>query len=421
MDLVWQYAKDTVLYVLGTLAHNAPALILGILVASAIRVYIDPDRMRNWLMKRSSVSVPATVVFGAFTPFCACGTMAVVLAMLATALPWGPVMAFLTSSPLMSPEGFILISGIISPAFAIALAVASVVIGLGSGYGTHLIEKKTHFLDNQLRFDGKAAPASADCACSAADSAAEGNSRERNTETAKADGQSCCGASPLKRAPEQSCCGAPPLRRVPEQSCCGAPPLKRAPVQSCCGAGALRPVAVQSCCGAPPAVPAASSQPCCAAAVGQARKGRSLREFMKTYNVDKLLKAVFDLGVKKILPYFAIFAGIGYLINRFIPSTWITALFGEHNIFAVPLAAIVGLPLYVNGDSAIPLIQSLMQSGVGAGAMLAFMITGPGTSAGVLAGIATIMKKKAIALYIAFLLVGAILLGYAYDLVLAVF
>lgn len=133
------------------------------------------------------------------------------------------------------------------------------------------------------------------------------------------------------------------------------------------------------------------------------------------------MAAAFDVGVKKILPYFALFAGIGYLINRFIPSAWITALFGERSVFAIPLAAIVGLPLYVNGDSSIPLIQSLMQSGVGAGAMLAFMITGPATSAGVLAGIATIMKRKAIALYVAYILIGAILLGYAYELALALF
>jgi uncharacterized membrane protein YraQ (UPF0718 family) len=113
-----------------------------------------------------------------------------------------------------------------------------------------------------------------------------------------------------------------------------------------------------------------------------------------------------------------LFAGIGYLINQFIPTAWISALFGSHNVFAVPLASLIGLPLYVNGDSSIPLLQSLMQSGVSGGAMLAFMITGPGTSAGVLAGIATIMKKKAIALYVAYLFVGAILLGYAYDIIL---
>jgi uncharacterized membrane protein YraQ (UPF0718 family) len=80
--------------------------------------------------------------------------------------------------------------------------------------------------------------------------------------------------------------------------------------------------------------------------------------------------------------------------------------------------AIVGLPLYVTGPSSLPVINALMAGGASQGALLAFMITGPGTSAGVLAGIAMIMKKRAIVLYAAFLLVGAILLGYLYDLFL---
>lgn len=352
MDIVWNYTKDTIMYVLGTLAHNFPALVLGVLVAAAIQVYVNPDRMKNWLMRRSSVSIPATVAFGAFTPFCACGTMAVVLSMLATSLPWGPIMAFLTSSPLMSPEEFVLISGIISPMFAIALAVASVVIGIGSGYTAHFIEKKTHFLDNQLRFTAKKdAPVSAGCGCSG-DAAAN---------------VSCCSNSE-------------------EQCGCGEADIE---VQGCCGVIA-KPI-----------------------------KENRIKEFITKHKINELFKAAFNVGIKKILPYFALFAGIGYLINRFIPSDWISALFGSNNIFAVPLAAVVGLPLYVNGDSSIPLIQSLMHSGVSAGAMLAFMITGPGTSAGVLAGIATIMKKRAIALYVAFLLVGAILVGYGYELILA--
>lgn len=101
-----------------------------------------------------------------------------------------------------------------------------------------------------------------------------------------------------------------------------------------------------------------------------------------------------------------------------MPSFILTALFNAKNIFAVPLAAIIGLPLYVNGASSIPLIKALMEGGASGGAMLAFMITGPGTSAGVIAGIGTIMKKRAIILYIAFLLAGAILLGYLYDILI---
>ncbi len=364
MEFVWGLMKDTVLYVLGTLLHNLPALAIGVLVAGAMQVYVDPDRMRNWLMRRSSVSIPATVLFGAFTPFCACGTMAVVLSMVATALPWGPVMAFLTSSPLMSPEGFVLISGVVSPLFAISLAVASVLIGLGSGYATHMIEKRTGFLKDQLRFASKdAGKASGSCGCSG--------------QPAPAAQVSCCAA-----AEEGTGCGCG--EEEPEAaSGCG------------CGTGAL--------------------------AMEPPMQAKPIGSFFLKYKVDKLLKAVFEVGVLRILPLFALFAGIGYLINRFIPSEWISALFGQNNVFAVPLAALLGLPLYVNGDSSVPLIQSLLASGVSPGAMLAFMITGPGTSAGVLAGLATILKRKAIGLYVAYLLGGAILLGYLYELIVKVF
>lgn len=356
MNSVLEILRNTVLYVLNTLAHNSPALILGVLIAAAIQVYVDPEKMKGWLMRRSSVSIPATVAFGAFTPFCACGTMAVVLSMLATALPWGPVMAFLTSSPLMSPEEFVMMSGILGPAFAIALAVSSVLIGLGSGYATHVIEKKTHFLDNQLRFG-----------------------------STKAEGSGCgCAAGAGNAMPVNACCAKEESRETEAYGCgCGEE-------GTACGCGAI--------------------------ALGQPSGGAS--SFFRKYKLDQVIRAVYDISFKRILPLFALFAGIGYLINQFIPAAWISALFGSHNVFAIPIAAAVGLPLYVNGDSSIPLLQSLMQSGVSGGAMLAFMITGPGTSAGVLAGIATIMKKKAIALYIAYLLLGAVAMGYAYQLLL---
>ena len=365
MNPVFEMIKSTVLYVVNTLVHNSPALILGVLVAAAIQVYVDPEKMKGWLLRRSAVSIPATVAFGAFTPFCACGTMAVVLSMLATALPWGPVMAFLTSSPLMSPEGFVLMYGILGPAFAIALLVSSLVIGLGSGYITHIIEKKTHFLDGQLRFHPKKeAEEKASCGCSASSGALSPAMANAVLFVSEGD----CGCD------DEDDCG------------CGE-------TAGGCGCGEI---ALEA-----PTVVAIGS-------------------IFRKYKLDQILKTVFNIGVKQILPFFALFAGIGYLINQLIPTTWISALFGAHNVFAVPLAAILGLPLYINGDSSIPLIQSLLQSGVSGGAMLAFMITGPGTSAGVLAGIATIMKKKAIALYVAYLLVGATLLGYAYDIILKV-
>lgn len=377
MDVVWNYAKDTVMYVLGTLLHNAPVLAIGVLLAAAMQVYVNTDKLKGWLMRRSSVSIPASVAFGAFTPFCACGTMAVVISMLATALPWGPVMAFLTSSPLMSPDGFVLLSGIISPVFAIAVAAASVIIGVGSGYVSHLIEMRTRFLNDQLRLLSNAG------------------------ETPS--GNCGCGSDATQEAVQTCGCGSGAGAAVT----CGSGSNTSAAVQACGYGGGSTDEAVQACgCGSNSA-----------ASVQAAKKPRT--GFIEKFKLGKLAKALFDLGIKRILPYFAAFAAIGYIINRFIPSEWISALFGSKSLLSVPLAAVVGLPLYVHGDSSIPMIQSLMQSGVAPGAMLAFLITGPGTSAGVMAGIATIMKKRALALYIAFLLAGAVLLGYVYELILA--
>lgn len=158
-----QFIKELLTYVINTLIHNVPFLLLGILVAIIIKVYVDPEQFKTAIMKKANISIPGSVAFGAFTPFCACGTMAVIVAMLTTALPWGPIMAFLTSSPLMSPDEFVMISGIVSLKFAIALTAASVIIGLGSGYITHLIEKKSNFLNNQIRFQASEQKQSCGC------------------------------------------------------------------------------------------------------------------------------------------------------------------------------------------------------------------------------------------------------------------
>jgi len=55
--------------VFNTLTHNAPYLVLGIVLAAVLKVYVDPAKMREWLMAKSRVSIPGSVAFGAFTPF----------------------------------------------------------------------------------------------------------------------------------------------------------------------------------------------------------------------------------------------------------------------------------------------------------------------------------------------------------------
>jgi len=81
--------------------------------------------------------------------------------------------------------------------------------------------------------------------------------------------------------------------------------------------------------------------------------------------------------------------------------------------------SVIGLPLYITTESATPIIQSILKSGASEGSMLAFIITGSATSAWVIAGLNTFMRRRAILLYIGFVLAGGILSGYLYNLFIA--
>lgn len=305
-------AQEAAVHVARTLVHNAPILAFGALMAAAIKVYVDAEKLKRLLVRNAAFAMTGSVAFGALTPLCACGTMAVIVSLLTSALPWGPIMAFLTSSPLMSPDEFILYAGLVGTPFAIALTAASIVIGFGSGFIAHWIEKKTSFLKDQLRFAER--PGSR-CACDEAEQAA-------------------------------------------------------------------------------PAQPAS---------------------LLQRLRLDAFLREVYGLGVKRILMFFTLFVVISFLINRFVPSRYISGLLGAQNAFAVPISAVLGFPMFLGGSTSAPILKTLLEHGASGGAVLAFLITGSGGGIGVLAGLATIIRTRALALYLGLLLFFALVCGYAYN------
>lgn len=375
--------KDTILYVLNTLVHDAVPLAFGIIVASALNVYVKPEKFRATLMKRKGVSILGSVAFGAFTPLCSCGTMAIIVSMLTTVLPWGPIMAFITSSPLMSPDLFVMLCGIINVKFAVALTVSSIFIGLSAGYISSYLEKHTTFFDNQVRFakgemTGEAV--SNCCSCSKPSNPVEAISSSSYCSCSKTS--ICEGLSDSK-----------PVRVG--KSCCSANDILK---NTCC----TSTLKVNN-----------SNEICCT----KDSNDKSIN-FVKKYKLKELLNVFINIGIKRILLLFSVFAAVGYFINRFVPASVIMSLFGSKNIFSVPLAALIGVPLYVSDAGAIPIIKALLNSGASSGAILAFMITGPGTSIGAIVGSLTIMKRKAVLFSVSILLVSAILLGYLYNLLL---
>jgi uncharacterized membrane protein YraQ (UPF0718 family) len=123
---------------------------------------------------------------------------------------------------------------------------------------------------------------------------------------------------------------------------------------------------------------------------------------------------VFTTGAR-LLAMFQGFAFIGYFLNGLIPFAWIKAIFGKRNIYSVPLAATLGLPLYINTEASLPLVRGLNQGGMSLGAALAFLITGAGTSIGA----STIARWRVMATVVGTLWVGAILMGGLYNVILA--
>lgn len=347
--------SETLLTILKSLSHNWLVLAITIVTAVLMKTYVNSEKFGKLLLKKTKVSIFASVLIGALTPFCACGTTAVIIGMLTTTLPWGPIMAFLTSSPLMSPDGFVLMSGVVSLRFAIGLTIASLAIGIISGFITHIIENKTKFLENQTRYSEETSPSNA-CACSTLQTSK--CSCECSCSTDSSDKLSSIGVI-FKEHEERYCCGI--------------------------------------------------------------ENKFNFSDFSRKFKLYELGKEFVNLGLKQILLYFSIFVGVGFLINHFVPSSIISLLFGNNSFFSVPLASLIGLPLYITTESAAPIIQTLIASGSSEGAMMAFIITGSATSAWVIAGLSTFLKKRAIALYVLFVLLGGMLTGYIYDFCIMLF
>jgi uncharacterized membrane protein YraQ (UPF0718 family) len=118
---------------------------------------------------------------------------------------------------------------------------------------------------------------------------------------------------------------------------------------------------------------------------------------------------------RRLLVMFLGFAFIGYFLNGLIPASWVAAIFGSGNAYSVPLAAILGLPLYINTEASLPLVRAMLDAGMSQGAALAFLITGAGTSFGAVAGMLTIARWRVICLVVGTLWVGAVLSGVLYD------
>jgi len=122
--------------------------------------------------------------------------------------------------------------------------------------------------------------------------------------------------------------------------------------------------------------------------------------------------------VKKIWLYVLFGIGIGALIHGYLPADFLAKYAGGDNLLAVPLATLVGIPLYSNAAGVVPLIGVLTEKGVAMGTSLSFMMAVTALSLPEFIILKKVMKVKLIFIYASVVGIGIIFTGYMFNLIL---
>jgi uncharacterized membrane protein YraQ (UPF0718 family) len=122
--------------------------------------------------------------------------------------------------------------------------------------------------------------------------------------------------------------------------------------------------------------------------------------------------------VQKIWLYLLIGIGIGAFIHGYAPQDLLVKYAGEGNFFAVPIATILGVPLYSNAVGSLPIVEALLNKGVGAGTALAFMMAVTALSLPEMILLRKVIKPKLIAVFVGVVATGIILIGYGFNAIL---
>ena len=143
--------------VIETFAHNWWLLLISILISAALKLYVDQDAVARFLRRNAKNSVLISTGVAVATPFCSCGTTAVVLGMMASTIPWAPIIAFMVASPLTSPQELFYSAGLFGWNFAIAFFVASILLGITGGISP-ASQRARGWLTGQARMAAPQAP-----------------------------------------------------------------------------------------------------------------------------------------------------------------------------------------------------------------------------------------------------------------------
>jgi len=351
---------DKLTIALNEFIHVGGALAIVIAVVSILtgfmREYIPQEKLQKKLTKHEKWGPLFGALFGMLTPFCSASVVPVTMGMATMGVSLGTVLSFLISAPLCN---FIVLAMVYATFGLKVTAIYLAITFIAAIAGGWLITK-TPWRNEIKRGDEL-----------------EGNKA-----------QPSCSAAP---APQ---CGAKP---EPVQTC-GAQPV------SACEAQPMATVAND----------AAAVDLCDAHSTAICGTAPAGAESSKAQNALRFAMALF----KKIMPYVLLGALISGLSAAYLSSELVEKYVGGDNVLSIIIAAVIGVPLYLRIEMAIPLLNVLIVKGMGMGPAMALIIGGTGASLPEIALVSAVLKPKAVIAFVVIILTTAITGGLLFQYVI---
>jgi len=358
-------------FIFGAFLHIWPYLLVTIPLAVAVKMSGASKYIKRAFQARPLAAIFLATIVGAFSPFCSCGVIPVIAALLISGVPLAPVMSFWIASPSMDPEIFFLSVGMIGWELAVWRLAATLVLSLGAGLITQFMMDRGWLGRDILRVR-KAVQVQSTAAL-----IKNGWRSIKNILTPTVPFTYA-----ISSTTSESC-----------TSCSGNTGITAnrlisiAPSMQAVGGGAVS-------CTQPPSCGCGTETP--------SFKTRLLRETVNaTLMVSKFMALAFFLEA---------------IITLYVPREWISGALGQRNPLSILTAAALGVPVYTANLSALPIIGGLLAQGMNPAAALAFLIAGPTTTLPAMAAVWPLVSHRVFAVYVSFSLIGAVLAGYLYDI-----
>ena len=131
--------------------------------------------------------------------------------------------------------------------------------------------------------------------------------------------------------------------------------------------------------------------------------------YAKNYTIDIL---------EKVWPYILIGIGVGAWIHGYVPTDFLAKYAGNGKWYGVPLAVLIGIPLYSNAAGVIPLVSALTEKGLSMGTTLAFMMSVTALSLPEFMILKRVMKTRLILIFAGIVGIGIMFTGYLFNFIL---